>query len=216
MKERGFRVTEGKSLYTHKSCPGAEFEFVWTKLSNDLVTGNAIWSVEDESDCVTLHKLQKLDPLKKDVIKIQIVDNLLLPCLYSCQTYIHDTPQEGLLALPAEVTFQILKNLPAASLCSLAVVHPTMKFLTSELELWESLFKKDFPLAKPSVTLNTNWKELYKTEYLAGRAIYRRPAVLPTFRRHYMSEVDPRSGFLNDPDSYREHVRYSAGLIRLF
>lgn len=76
LKERSFRVVEGKSVYNHKSCPGAEFEFVWTKLSNDLVTGNAIWSVRDVSNCVTLHKLQKLDPAKKDAIKIQIVVRL--------------------------------------------------------------------------------------------------------------------------------------------
>ncbi|XP_003745008.1 uncharacterized protein LOC100904570 isoform X2 [Galendromus occidentalis] len=209
LQERGFRTVEGESQYTHKSCPGAKFEFVWTKLSDDLVTGNSIWSVGDVSECITLHKLQKLEVPQRNVIKIQIVNNLLLPCLYACETFIHGSPQQGLLALPAEVSLQIMENLPAASLCSLAVAHPTMKLLTAESKLWERLFRKDFPLAKPSVTLNSNWKELYKTEYLAGRAIYRRSAVLPTVRRHHMSEADPRSRVFKPLDFYRKLVRYN-------
>lgn len=172
--------------FSHSSCTQAVFTFIWVEVSDHFVTGTGMWALHGERGCTSISRLSKICPNERQNLKCQIVDRLLLPCLYSCQSIIYGFVKEGLVALPQEVLKKILRYLPASSLCSVAAVHCVLYSASNDSTLWKSLYSRDFPINSLSYSLRevsnglrANWRERYKTAYLARqREHFKRDRIL--------------------------------------
>ncbi|GFN89296.1 F-box only protein 7 [Plakobranchus ocellatus] len=103
-----------------------------------------------------------------DRLSSQVKDTICLPLENELATAAGLPGGQGFTSLPYEIKVRILSFLDAVTLCHVAQTGTNLSILAKEKSVWRRLYIRDFGKPENS-TLNRDWYELYKEEFLRRR-----------------------------------------------